>query len=128
MRRISIILIILLLSGIQSIQGQLPYNSEKPKVVIGLVVENMRPDYIQRYWDKFESDGFKKLYTEGANCSNVNITQHNHSYATGTATIFTGVSPSTHGIIGKYWYDRLRRKETECTEDDFYITVGSDSR
>lgn len=123
-----ILLLSLFLTGIVSSAGQIPGSSDKPKIVIGLVVENMRPDYIQRYWDKFESGGFKKLYTNGAVCSNVNLTQHNQCYASGTATLFTGVTPSTHGIIGKTWYDRLRRKEVECTQDDYYFTVGADSR
>lgn len=102
-------------------------NQQKPKVVIGLLVENMRPDYIQRYWDKFGPGGFKKLYSNGAVCSNVKITQHTQSYASGTATLFTGVHPSLHGIIDKTWYDRLKKKEIECTEDDYYFTVGSNS-
>lgn len=101
---------------------------EKPKVVIGLVVENMRPDYIQRYWNTFGEDGFKKLYTDGAVCSNVNLNLQYHSYASGTATLFTGTDPAIHGIIGKTWYDRLRNKEAECTSDDNYFTVGSDSK
>ncbi len=105
-----------------SVRGQ-----AQPKVVVGIVVENMRPDYIQRYWDKFQDNGFKMLYTQGAVCSNINITQHAQSYASGTATLFTGVSPSVHGIIGKTWYDRLRKKETDCTEDGYYFTVGADS-
>jgi hypothetical protein len=99
----------------------------KPKVVVGIVVENMRPDYIQRYWDKFQPDGFKKLYTGGAVCTNLNMTQHVQNYASGTATLFTGVNPSVHGIVNKRWYDRLKGKEIECTEDNYYITVGADS-
>ncbi len=101
---------------------------DKPKVVIGIVVENMRPDYIQRYWNKFQSKGFKKLYTEGAVCSNVRLKQHIQNYASGTATLFSGVHPSIHGIVDKTWYDRLRNKEVECTLDDYYITVGSDTK
>ncbi len=101
---------------------------EKPKVVIGIVVENMRPDYIQRFWNKFQPNGFKKLYTEGAVCTNVRLKQHIQNYATGTATLFTGVSPSIHGIVDKTWYDRLRNKEVECTQDNYYITVGSDTK
>ncbi len=110
-------------------QGQFRFGElrEKPKVVIGLMVENMRPDYIQRYWNKFSPNGFKKLYNQGTVCTNVNISQHNQSYASGTATLFTGVHPSVHGIIGKTWYDRLKKKQIECTEDDYYITVGADS-
>lgn len=100
----------------------------KPKVVVGIVVENMRPDYIQRYWNKFQSNGFKKLYSEGAVCSNIHLKQHIQSYATGTATLYTGVNPTIHGIVDKTWYDRLKNKVIECTEDDYYLTVGADSK
>ena len=100
----------------------------KPKVVIGIVVENMRPDYIQRYWNKFGENGFKKLYTKGTVCSNVHLNLHVQNYASGTATLYTGVSPSLHGIINKTWYDRLKVKEVESTEDDYYFTVGADTK
>jgi hypothetical protein len=92
------------------------------------VIENMRPDYIQRYWNKFEANGFKKLYTQGAVCTNVRLTQHVQNYASGTATLFTGVNPSLHGIINKNWYDKFNEQETECTEDSYYTTVGSDTK
>jgi hypothetical protein len=130
MKRI-IILIFLFFSRSQlTVNAQQSFNpnAQKPKVVIGLVVENMRPDYLQRYWNKFEPNGFRKLFSEGTVCTNVDLTMHNHNYASGTATLFTGVNPSTHGIIGKSWYDRLRRKEVECTVDDYYFTVGADSK
>lgn len=107
-------------------QPNYPGAHRQPKLVVGLIVENMRPDYIQRYWDKFGNDGFRKLYTQGAVHSNINMTQHIQSYATGTATLFTGVHPSVHGIIGKTWYDRFKGKEAECTSDDYYFTVGAD--
>ncbi len=98
-----------------------------PKLVVGIVIENMRPDYIQRYWGKFQDGGFKKLYHEGAVCNNFKIEQHIQNYASGTATLYTGVTPSTHGIIDKVWYDRLKEKEVNCTFDDFYFTVGGDT-
>lgn len=120
-----LILMVYLPASAQRNAGQ---QANKPKVVVGIVVENMRPDYIQRYWEKFQSDGFKKLFTNGAVCTNVNITQHIQNYATGTATLFTGVNPSNHGIIDKTWYDRLKKKEIECTEDNYYFTVGADTK
>ncbi len=122
----TLLILTLIASGILA---QIPTTGsrQKPKVVIGILVENMRPDYIQRYWNKFGPNGFKKLYSNGAYCSNINLTQHTQSYASGTATIFTGVHPSLHGIIDKTWYDRLKKKEIQCTEDDYYFTVGSDS-
>ncbi len=102
--------------------------AKTPKVVVGIVVENMRPDYIQRYWNKFEENGFKRLYTQGAVCTNVRLIQHVQNYASGTATLFTGVNPSMHGIINKNWYDKFNERETECTEDSYYITVGADTK
>lgn len=102
-------------------------DSGKPKVVIGIVIENMRPDYIQRFWNKFQPNGFKKIYTQGAVCENVKLTLHEQNYASGTATLFTGVHPSIHGIVSNKWYDRLKKKEIDSTEDDYYFTVGADT-
>nr|WP_320023063.1 alkaline phosphatase family protein [uncultured Draconibacterium sp.] len=120
--------ILLFLGGPTTAQNNEPLNSDKPKVVIGIVVENMRPDYIQRYWDKFQSNGFKKIYTQGAVCKNVKLTLHEQNYASGTATLFTGVHPSIHGIVSNKWYDRLKKKEIDSTEDDYYFTVGADTK
>lgn len=127
---IFVLLIILgfIFSSPVSAQRNKENSDNKPKVVIGIVVENMRPDYIQRFWNKFQPNGFKKLYTNGAVCTNVNITQHVQNYASGTATLFTGVNPSIHGIIDKTWYNRLKQKELECTEDNYYFTVGADTK
>ena len=124
---IFILILISIFSNPVSAQRKKVIQENNPKVVIGIVVENMRPDYIQRYWNKFQPNGFKKLYTQGAVCSNVHLTQHIQSYATGSATLFTGVNPSVHGIIDNTWYDRLKDQVTECTEDDYYITVGADT-
>lgn len=130
--REGIFLLLFVLIAIQikpvSAQRKKDVQAEKPKVVIGIVVENMRPDYIQRFWDKFQSNGFKKLYNNGAVCSNVHLTQHIQNYASGTATLFTGVNPAIHGIIDKTWYSRLKEREVECTENDYYITVGADTK
>ncbi len=125
---ISIYILFILIVNLVSAQPGATEISKPPKVVLGIVVENMRPDYIQRYWNKFEDNGFKKLYTQGAVCTNVKLTQHLQNYASGTATLFTGVNPSTHGIINKIWYDRFNGRETECTEDNYYTTVGADTK
>ncbi len=104
------------------------YGKGAPKLVVGIVIENMRPDYIDRYWDKFQDNGFKKLYTQGAVCSNFKIEQHIQSYPSGMATLYTGVFPATHGIIDKAWYDRLKEKVVDCVEDNYYFTVGADTK
>jgi len=120
--------ILLFLGGQAQAENNQALNSDKPKVVIGIVVENMRPDYIQRYWEKFQPNGFKKIYTQGAVCQNVKLTLHEQNYASGTATLFTGVHPSIHGIVSNNWYDRLKKKEIDSTEDDYYFTVGADTK
>ncbi|MCE4563045.1 alkaline phosphatase family protein [Maribellus sp. CM-23] len=103
------------------------FQESRPKVVVGIVVENMRPDYVQRFWNKFQPGGFKKLYSNGAVCTNVKLTLHSQNYASGMATLYTGVTPSIHGIVNNTWYDRLKKKEIDCTEDDYYMTVGADT-
>jgi len=119
---------IFLLIFTQEVRAQSTYSdAPTPKVVVGIVVENMRPDYVQRFWNKFGDNGFRKLYSQGAVCDNVKLTLHEHNYATGTATLYTGVHPSIHGIVNNTWYDRLKKEEIECTEDDYYITLGADT-
>jgi predicted AlkP superfamily pyrophosphatase or phosphodiesterase len=85
-----------------------------PKLVVGIIVEEMRYEMLLRYWDSFGEDGFKKIIDGGAFC-----TQVHHNYlitenAVGQAGIVTGTYPSYHGIISNVWYDKLKD-----------ITVGS---
>src|SRR5665648_1039390 len=71
-----------------------------PRLVVVLSVDQMRTDYLSRYWNKFQSGGFKRLVNEGAVCSNAQLDLHVQKITTGTATLFTGVYPATHGIVG----------------------------
>ncbi|HNX56372.1 MAG TPA: alkaline phosphatase family protein [Prolixibacteraceae bacterium] len=109
-------------------QTQKIANSPTPKLVVVLSVDQMRTDYLTRYWNKFQEGGFKRLVNEGAVCSNAQLDLHIQKLSTGTATLFTGVYPATHGIVSDSWYDRLKKKEINCTSDDYFITVGSDSK
>lgn len=99
-----------------------------PKLVVVISIDQMRTEYLTRYWNKFQAGGFKKLVEEGSVCSNSQLDLHVQKISTGTATLFTGVYPATHGIVSDSWYDRLRKKEVNCIADDYYITVGSDSK
>ena len=125
-RSISVIILIFISFG--TFAQSMLQTGAQPKLVVGIVIENMRPDYIQRYWNKYGENGFRKLYSQGAICNNVQLKQHIQNYASGTATLFTGVYPATHGVINKNWYDKFNVKETECTEDNSFISVGSDSK
>ena len=90
---------------------------ENPKLIINIVVEQMRYDFIQRYWSKFSKGGFKRLINEGAFCKNANYSYLITESAPGYATIATGTTPSNHGIVSDYWFQRLKNKKKFCIED-----------
>src|SRR5271166_4114296 len=97
---------------------------DKPKLIVGIVVEQMRHDYIQKYWDKFGEGGFKRLLNEGTYCKNANFNYLYTQTAVGHATIATGTTPSYHGIVSEEWYIRLQNKVVNCVADDKENTIG----
>jgi predicted AlkP superfamily pyrophosphatase or phosphodiesterase len=101
---------------------------EKPTLVVGIVIDQMRYDYIYRYWDKYGNGGFKKLVNEGFECKNARFNYIPTFTAPGHASIFTGTSPSVHGIISNNWFVRDENRKTYCTEDGTVKPVGSDSK
>ena len=109
-------------------QGHTTVSAATPRLIVGLIVENMHPDYIERYWDKFGEDGFKRLYTGGYICANHHVNNLIQRPTVGMATLYTGTTPSRHGIINDSWIDRLRNKETDCIFDNSCATIGSDSK
>jgi hypothetical protein len=114
----------LLLSG----QGHTTVSASSPRLVVGLVVENMHPDYIERFWDKFGEDGFRRLYSKGFICANHHISNLVQRPSVGMATLSTGTTPSHHGIVNDSWIDRLKNKETDCIFDHSSTTIGSGSK
>ena len=84
--------------------------SERPKLVVGIVIDQMRYDYITRFYDKYGERGFKRLINEGYNCENAHYNYIPTSTAVGHASIYTGTTPSSHGIINNYWYDKFLKK------------------
>ena len=100
-------------------------SNSKPKLVVGIVVDQMRYDYIYKYWDTYGEGGFKRLVKEGFFCRNTNFNYIPTYTAPGHASIYTGTTPAVHGIIGNNWYDRKSNKSIYCTEDNSYRTVGS---
>lgn len=99
----------------------------QPKLVVGIVVDQMRYDYIEKYWNKFGNDGFKRLVNEGFNCKNTNFNYVPTFTGPGHASIYTGTTPNTHGIVSNEWVDRENRKRVYCVLDNFVNTVGNTS-
>ena len=98
--------------------------SESPRLIIGIVVEQMRSDYIARFWDKLGEGGFKKLINEGTYCRNASYDYFFTQTSVGHATIYTGAEPSSHGIVADEWYDRVSNKTMQAVTDESTKTVG----
>ena len=97
---------------------------DKPKLVVGIVVDQMKMEYLYRFSDDFSANGFKRLMQEG-------FTYHNMHYnfmptytAPGHATIYTGAVPAAHGIVGNEWFNKATGKELYCTDDEQVKTLG----
>jgi len=100
-------------------------NPERPKLVVGIVVDQMRWDFLYRYYSKYETGGFKRLLNEGFSCENTMINYIPSVTAIGHTTIFTGSVPAIHGIAGNDWYNPKTGKSFYCTDDSTVTAVGT---
>ena len=116
--------LVLGLSYTSSAQLNRSIPSEKPKLIVQVVVSQMRFDYLNRYWEKFSDNGFKLLINEGTYCRNARYNYLLTQAYPGVATIATGANPSVHGIISDKWYNRNTGNEVEATADEKVNTVG----
>jgi predicted AlkP superfamily pyrophosphatase or phosphodiesterase len=106
-----------------SAQPQNP--SDRPALVVGIVVDGLHFDWIERYWDLFSEGGIKKLSRQGTNYSETSVPFVLADIGSSHASISTGAPPALHGIISRSWYNRLRKEETHCTQDNLAKTVGN---
>jgi predicted AlkP superfamily pyrophosphatase or phosphodiesterase len=102
-------------------------NLQRPKLVVGIVLDQMRWDYLYRYYDRYGSGGFKRLLTEGFSCANTFIPYTPTVTAAGHSCIYTGSVPALHGIMGNNWYDKDQHKTVYCTDDNSVQSVGTTS-
>lgn len=100
-------------------------NQKRPKLLIGIVVDQMRYDYLLRFQEHFKDRGFKRMTEEGMNFSNVYYSFKPTKTAPGHATIFTGTTPSIHGIVGNNWYSRIEKGSVYCVRRDDVAGVKS---
>lgn len=90
---------------------------QRPKLVVGIVVDQMKMEYLYRFSDDFSTNGFKKLMDKGFTFYNMNYNYVPTFTAPGHASIYTGTTPAVHGIIGNDWYIRSAGKNMYCTDD-----------
>jgi predicted AlkP superfamily pyrophosphatase or phosphodiesterase len=111
---------------------QTPLNSSKveqngPKLVVGIVVDQMRYDYLSRFYNRYSEGGFKRLMKQGYQLTNNHYNFAPTYTAPAHASIYTGTSPMNHGIIGNNWYDKFVDKVIYNADDDQVTGVGTAS-
>lgn len=98
--------------------------SEKPRLIVEIVITQMRYDYLQRYFDNFSDKGFKVLLEEGAVCKNAKYNYSLTQSSPGLSTIATGSNPSIHGVVSEQWYVPLTDQEILAGQDSKVEGVG----
>ena len=83
---------------------------KKPKLVIGIVVDQMKAEYLNRFYDDFSENGFKKLIKKGYSFQNMHFNYMPTYTGPGHASIYTVTTPNNHAIIGNDWYDKFQKK------------------
>lgn len=98
---------------------------ERPKLVVGIVVDQMRYDYLTRFYNKYSEGGFKRMMNEGFNCKNHHFNYIPTKTGPGHASIFTGTTPRYHGIIANDWYDKITKEFVYCAGDNNVESIGT---
>jgi len=104
--------------------GNLLAIKAQPKVMVGIVVDQMRYDYLERYGDRFCDSGFKRLMDDGFTFTNAQYNYVPTYTGPGHASIYTGTTPSNHGIVANDWYDRNKGDLMYCAEDSNTSLLG----
>lgn len=97
---------------------------ERPKLVVGIVVDQMKMEYLYRFSSDFSNDGFKRLMTNGYTFQNMHFNYMPTYTGPGHASIYTGATPATHGIVSNEWFSRKLGTEMYCTDDSSVSIVG----
>jgi len=100
---------------------------DKPKLVVSIVVDQMRFDNLDKYNGSYSDNGFKRLIREGFNLKNNHFNYVPTVTGPGHASISTGSTPKTHGIAGNNWFDKKTRKDVYCTTDLDYENLGGNA-
>ena len=130
---IQLLLFLILFSFLQGVaqkkrkdKNQLAHKTvAAPKLVVGIIVDQMRYDYLTRFWNHYGEGGFKRLTNQGFTAKNHHFNYAPTSTGPGHASVYTGTTPSEHGIIGNNWYDNDIADSVYCASDSICTSVGT---
>jgi predicted AlkP superfamily pyrophosphatase or phosphodiesterase len=125
------ILLLCILSIIRNAEAQKKIEIKKeidcPKIVVGLVIDQMRWDYLYRYYNRYSETGFKRLLNKGYNFENTFIPYVPTYTAVGHSCVYTGGIPATTGIVGNNWYEKSINRNMYCTQDSTAKGIGNNN-
>lgn len=99
-----------------------------PKIIVGIMIDQMRWDYLYRYQNRYTKNGFNRILNEGFNCQNTFIPYTPTATACGHSCVYTGSVPAINGITGNSWWDEKLQKNITSVEDNTVKTVGSNTK
>lgn len=117
-----LIFLFISITMVQGAAAQTP--QDKPKLVVGIVVDQMRQEYLYRFNSKFGEGGFKRMMGEGFMMQNAHYNYMPTYTGPGHASVYTGTTPAIHGIIGNDWYERNLKEDVNCVGDSQFKPVG----
>lgn len=126
MKKLLLLVVFQILFSVSHLFAQ-QVSTARPKLVVGIVVDQMRWDYLYRFEQLYGNDGFNRLKKDGFRCENTFIPYLPTYTAPGHSSVYTGSVPSINGIVGNDWYDASIDSNMYCTEDNSVFTVGSNS-
>src|SRR5690606_6194007 len=108
-----------------TLYGQKPI--ERPQLIVGIVVDQMRWDFLYRYYERYGENGFKRLLRDGYKCENTFITYLLSFTAPGHACVYTVSVPALHGIVSNDWKAVPSGRDWYCCEDTTVQSIGGGS-
>ncbi|HMO33966.1 MAG TPA: alkaline phosphatase family protein [Lacibacter sp.] len=101
---------------------------DRPKLVVGIMVDQMRWDFLYRYYDRYAPNGgIRRMLQQGFSNENMFIPYAPTVTACGHTCVYTGSVPAIHGITGNAWWDYEKNRTVYCSEDKTVQTVGSNT-
>ncbi len=126
MKKLNILLFVLLLLSLSLLRAQSA--KPEPKLVVGIVIDQMRYDYLYRFESLYGNEGFKKIIKDGTNFTFAHFNYVPTYTGPGHSCIYTGTTPYFNGIISNDWYDKVTKKKVYCVEDKSVNTLGANDK